>query len=170
MMVKSTRRKTSDPDVEEAVLADLYDMPGHLIRRAQQISVSMFYDVMGTEVTPIQYAILRTLHAEPGIDQVALAGRVAVDTSTAASTAARLESKGLLTREVRPANRRQRILRLTAAGTALIEEMVPSVHQLRDRMLATLTPAERDQFFDLLRKFVHINNAQSRAPLRRDEE
>jgi DNA-binding MarR family transcriptional regulator len=155
MMVKSTRRKTSDPDVEEAVLADLYDMPGHLIRRAQQISVSMFYDVMGTEVTPIQYAI---------------PGRVAVDTSTAASTAARLESKGLLTREVRPANRRQRILRLTAEGTALIEEMVPSVHQLRDRMLATLTPAERDQFFDLLRKFVHINNAQSRAPLRRDEE
>jgi len=39
----------------------LYDEPGHLIRRAQQIAVSRFHEIHGRHVTPIQYAILRTL-------------------------------------------------------------------------------------------------------------
>ncbi|HOF52792.1 MAG TPA: MarR family transcriptional regulator, partial [Rhodoferax sp.] len=40
----------------------LADEPGHLIRRAQQLAVSTFHEVHGRHVTPIQYAILRTLH------------------------------------------------------------------------------------------------------------
>ena len=35
---------------------ELYDQPGHLIRRAQQIAVSRFFEALGREVTPVQYA------------------------------------------------------------------------------------------------------------------
>ena len=97
----------------------LYGQPGHLLRRAQQISASIFNDEIGPVVTPIQYAILCVLLTNPGIDQVSLAGLAAIDTSTAASVALRLEDKGLLTRRVDPRNRRQRILQLTDAGEAL---------------------------------------------------
>ena len=45
----------------ETSALDLYEHPGHLLRRAQQISVSMFYDEMGSELTPVQYAVLSRL-------------------------------------------------------------------------------------------------------------
>ncbi|MGA0611692.1 MarR family winged helix-turn-helix transcriptional regulator [Caldimonas sp. KR1-144] len=141
---------------------DLHDQPGHLIRRAHQIAVSMFVDIVGTGATPIQYAILRTLQEKPGLDQVTLAQEIALDNSTTAETAARLEAKGLIVRELLP--RRQRRLLLTPAGEQLLAELVPGVHRMCDAMMASLTPSERDEFMRLLRKFVHLNNEQSRAP------
>jgi hypothetical protein len=40
---------------------------------------------------------------------------------------------------------------------------------MREKLLASLAPEERELFMDLLRKFVDINNEQSRAPLRKAE-
>ena len=134
---------------------DLYDQPGHLIRRAQQIALAMFKDVLGPEVTPVQYAVLRMLQEKPGIDQVTLAKLVALDTSTTADIAVRLEAKGWIVREVMA--RRQRRLVLTAEGEAMLQQFVPGVHTLRQRMLAELDPAEQSEFKRLLRKFVHIH-------------
>ncbi len=147
---------------------DLYEQPGHLIRRAQQISVSMFHETMNVEVTPVQYSILRMLQESPGIDQVTLAGLVALDKSTAADIAVRLESRGWIRRELLA--RRQRRLSLTAEGEAALTAMVPSVHALRDRMLASLSAEEKLEFMRLLKKFVQLNNDQSRAPLQRGGE
>ena len=152
---------------QESQLIDLYEHPGHLLRRAQQISVSIFHDEIGGVVTPVQYAILRMLSNHPGIDQVTLSGLVAIDTSTGATVCARLEEKGLLVREVIPHNRRQRALRITPAGEALLQEMIPGLQRLRKRILAPLDDAEKAQFMLLLDKLVHENNPHSRAPLAR---
>lgn len=149
----------------ENLLMDLYDQPGHLIRRAQQIAVSMFRETMDAEITPVQFAIMRMLKESPGIDQVTLAGLVALDKSTTADIAVRLEKRGLIHREV--VARRQRCLSLTPEGEAALSATVTSVHILRDRMLSSLLPAEQKEFIRLLKKFVHINNDQSRAPLQR---
>jgi len=146
-------------------ILDLYDHPGHLLRRAQQISVSLFYDELGDELTPVQYAMLSRLAEHPGIDQVSLAGLAAIDTSTGATVCARLEEKGLLERKVLPHNRRQRALTITAEGTRLLQGLVPGAQRLRDRLLAPLDAQEREQFMELLGKLVRENNEQSRAPL-----
>ena len=143
---------------------ELYDQPGHLIRRAQQIAVSVFYEEVGREVTPIQYAVLRMLQEKPGLDQVTLAQEVALDTSTAAEIAARLETKGWITREVLP--RRQRRLLLTAEGEAVLARTVPGVRRVQQALLSKLDAAEQQEFMRLLRKFVHLGNEQSRAPMR----
>jgi len=146
-------------------MLDLYNHPGHLLRRAQQISVSIFYDEMGNELTPVQYAILSRLAEHPGIDQVSLAGLAAIDTSTGATVCARLEEKGLLERRVIPHNRRQRALSITTAGQALLDALVPGAQRLRERLLEPLSEQERQVFMSLLAKLVHENNEQSRAPL-----
>ena len=151
---------------EENLLMDLYDQPGHLIRRAQQIAVSMFRETIDAEITPVQFAIMRMLKESPGIDQVTLAGLVALDKSTTADIAVRLEKRGLIHREV--VARRQRCLSLTPEGEAALSSTVTSVHVLRDRMLSSLLPVEQKEFIRLLKKFVHINNEQSRAPLQRN--
>jgi DNA-binding MarR family transcriptional regulator len=165
----STKRSNTPQETaaaaEETLLLDLYDQPGHLIRRANQIAVSMFFETMNVEVTPIQYSILRMLQESPGIDQITLAGLVALDKSTAADIAVRLESRGWIRREL--VARRQRRLSLTAEGEAALASMVTSVHELRERMLESLLPEEKTEFIRLLKKFVHLNNEQSRAPLQR---
>ena len=145
-------------------LAELYAQPGHLLRRAHQIAASIFHDELGEMVTPIQYAILRTLKAFPGIDQVSLAGLVAMDTSTAASVAGRLAEKKLLTRDLDPNNRRQRKLFLTKQGEALLQQTVDGIGRLHNRLFDGFSEHEEEQFMALLQKLVHINNSQSRAP------
>lgn len=135
--------------------------PGHLIRRAHQLAVSVFHETHGRQVTPVQYAVLRALQAEPGIDQVTLADRVALDTSTTADIATRLDAKGWIVRELLP--RRQRALRLTPDGEAVLADMLPRVHPMYARLLEPLEPRERDEFLRLLRKFVHLN--EQPAPL-----
>ncbi|KQN70616.1 MarR family transcriptional regulator [Duganella sp. Leaf61] len=152
------------PDTESKLI-DLYEHPGHLLRRAQQISVSIFYDEMGSELTPIQYAVLRNLAAHPGTDQVTLAALTGIDTSTGATVCARLEEKGLLERKVIPTNRRQRALTITGAGEQQLADMIPGAQRLRRRLLAPLTGPEQLQFMALLTKLVQENNEQSRAPL-----
>ena len=149
----------------DSPLIDLAEHPGHLLRRAQQISVSMFFDELGKELTPVQYAVLRMLAEHPGTDQVSLAGLAAIDTSTGATVCARLEEKGLLERIVIPHNRRQRALHITPAGTTLLAALIPGAQSLRKRLLAPLSEREQRQFMQLLTKLVEANNGQSRAPL-----
>ena len=158
MPTKSKRDK-------DGSMLDLYEHPGHLLRRAQQISVSIFYDEMGDDLTPVQYAILSRLAGHPGIDQVSLAGLAAIDTSTGATVCARLEEKGLLERKVIPHNRRQRALTITAEGSRLLNALEPAAQRLRDRLLAPLSAQEQELFMGLLTRLVNENNEQSRAPL-----
>jgi len=159
-MARPSLQKTQKQHVD-----DLSEHPGHLLRRAQQISVSIFHDELGIDVTPIQYAILRTLADHPGIDQVSLAGLVAIDTSTGATVCVRLEEKGWLVRKIAANDRRQRALTLTAEGEALLLNLIPAFQRIRERLLAPLSDDEQLQFMGLLDKLVRLNNEQSRAPL-----
>ncbi len=157
--------RTARPPAPAPVAEDLYDQPGHLIRRAHQISQAMFGTLVGTQVTPLQYAILRMVHEVPGIDQVGLARRIALDTSTTATTVVRLAQKGLLARTHGDHNQRKWQLHLTAEGEGLLGGLVDGVHRMRTELLDALEPAERELFMRLLQKFVRLNNEQSRAPL-----
>lgn len=145
----------------------VYDEPGHLIRRAQQIAVSMFHSTMGEGVTPVQYCVLRVLQDHPGIDQVTLARLCALDTSTAADLAVRLEERGLVQRLMPVKSRRFRLLHLTPEGTVVLRKLIPRSRLLSRRLLQALSSEEQAIFMRLLKKFVHLNNDESRAPLDR---
>lgn len=152
---------------DDELSIDVYDQPGHLIRRAHQIAVSMFYTTIGYDVTPIQYAVLRILQDHPGIDQVTLARYCALDTSTAADLAVRLEERGLVKRMMPMKSKRFRVLHLTPEGVILLKKLVPSVYMMNRRLVQPLNKDEQKIFLRLLKKFVHLNNERSRAPLDR---
>ncbi len=143
-------RKTAKP---EAVMP-VHDEPGHLIRRAQQLAVARFHEVHGRRATPIQYAILRTLQEHPGIDQVTLAQKIALDTSSTADIATRLEAKGWIERKVMP--RRQRSLSLTAEGEDVLLELQPGIELVYQAVLKNLEVGEQETFMRLLRKLVQM--------------
>ena len=99
-----------------------------------------------------------TRQESPGIDQVTLADKIALDTSTTADIAARLETKGWIHREVLP--RRQRSLSLTDQGREVLAELLPGVGAHYDSMMSSLQPQEQEEFLRLLRKFVHLYDRQ----------
>lgn len=157
------------PQVYLPRMSVIQSMPGHLIRRLQQISVSIFQDHMqglGLDLTPVQFATLSALRETPGVDQATLAGLVAHDRVTLSGVLNRLVSRGLVERRVNPHDRRARRLALTAAGEALLSRALPEVLAAQRDMLAGLDEAERATFMTLARKLTETNNDRSRAPLR----
>ncbi|WP_217694566.1 hypothetical protein, partial [Serratia marcescens] len=61
--------------------------------------------------------------------------------------------------------RRQRRLLLTPAGVELLTHLIPSVKELRAGLFDGMGEDDSQELMRLLRKFVHLNNEQSRAPL-----
>ena len=147
---------------------DIYEMPGHLIRRLNQISVALFADRMagaGLTLTPVQFAALSAIRAHPGIDQATVAGLVAYDRATMGKVIDRLQGRDLVRRTTSPTDRRAKELTLTDQGQALFGTALPHVHALQSDILTGLDKDERRMFLALLDKATLAGNELSRAPL-----
>ena len=156
-------KKRSGPSAAIALDA----LPGHYIRRLQQIAVAIYLqETEAHGVTPVQFAALQTVADSPGIDQRRLAGAIGFDTSTIAGVIDRLEARGLMLRSASPDDRRVRLLALTDPGRALLDELVPDMLRAQDLILEPLKKAERAEFMRMLRTLVSANNEMSRAPSR----
>jgi MarR family transcriptional regulator, lower aerobic nicotinate degradation pathway regulator len=144
---------------------DLASLPGHHIRRLHQIAVAVFLQEMEpTGLTPVQYAVLQSVHNVPGVDQRTLAGTIGQDTSTTGGVLDRLEARGLLQRSPSADDRRVRLLTLTAAGQDLLAQAIPHMQRAQERMLQPLPKRERVEFMRMLQTLVNANNELSRAP------
>ena len=129
--------------------------PGHLIRRAHQMSVAIFMEETAAfGITPVQFAILNALMDDPGEDQITLSGRVAFDAATSGSVISRLESKGLIRREADAQDKRRKLLWLTPEGQSLALAMKRSVARVQKRMLAKLNADEQPQLVALLQRVI----------------
>lgn len=147
----------------------IYDLPGHLIRRLHQISVSAFAaetTAAGFDLTPVQFAALSMLDENPGIDQATLAGLIAYDRVTIGGVLSRLEARGLIERTVCETDRRARTLRLTERGGSVLRTILPAVRRTQDVILNALTEEEKATLLALMHKVADGNNELSRAPLR----
>ena len=152
--------------MSNSALEELYRRPGFLIRRAQQIAVSMFLDETGKlGITNTQYGILIVLKHQPGIDQISVAKALGLDRSTTGMVLGKLEEAGLVGRHVMKNDRRKRNLALTRAGERMIESLAEPARRAQTRVLASFSEDERTLFLDLLEKFVGKFNGSTRVPL-----
>ena len=143
-------------------------MPGHLLRRCQQIAVAIFLDACARfDLTPLQFAVLESLSNDGPQDQVTLGGATALDRTTITVVLRNLERRGLLHREQSPQDLRSKIVTINAAGEKLLRDVLPSVEAAQQRILAPLDSAEASELLVLLEKLARNNNALSRAPQRR---
>jgi DNA-binding MarR family transcriptional regulator len=134
---------------------DRIEMAGHLIRRLQQQSTQVFQaqtQAAGLDLTSVQFAALDAIAQQPGIDQASLAATISFDRATIGGVIDRLESKGLVQREVSAQDRRARQLYLTPDGAQLLAASRPVVEALQADILAPLSPAEGAAFLALARK------------------
>ena len=157
------------PNLRESAVTDTQDMPGHLARRFQQIAVAVFLaevEDAGFDLTPVQYAALASIKANPGLDQVTLAGLIAYDRTTITGVVDRLVQKGLAERRASSRDRRARELEITDQGRKTLRAITPAVEAAQRLMLRGLTQKEGGELIRLLRKAIAAGNELSRAPLR----
>jgi MarR family transcriptional regulator, lower aerobic nicotinate degradation pathway regulator len=141
--------------------------PGYLIRRLHQIHLALFAEECGAfGVTPVQYSIMTVVARQPALDQGHLAEEVGVDRATLADVLARLEARGLVSRRRPGADRRMKLVSITAAGRQLLVRMDPHARRAHERTVAALPPEARAEFVAGLLVLVEANNALGRAPMR----
>ena len=142
-------------------------MPGHLVRRAQQIAVAIFMEECAEfDLTPVQYAALAAIRENPGTDATRLSALIAFDRSTLGNVLERLEARKLVTRYSSPQDKRIKLLKLTPAGSALVKRAEAAALRAQERIVAPLRPEDRTKLIELLTQLVDLNNEASRAPLR----
>lgn len=136
-------------------IGSMYEMPGHLIRRAHQISGAIFTArLAGFDITSVQYAAMVAIASQPGIDATRLSDLIAFDRATLGGVLDRLEAKGLIARQPSRQDRRVKTITLTVDGSALLETVKDRVLAAQAEMMHSLSKAEQDQFIALLKKFV----------------
>ena len=139
---------------------DFGKAPAHLIRRAHQLSVSFFMEEAADfGVTPVQFAMLNALMDDAGQDQVTLANLVAFDPATSGSVIARLEAKGWVRREADAQDRCRKRLWITPIGRHVAQQMKRPAIKTQERLMAPLSPVEREQLVLLLAKLVAAHEA-----------
>lgn len=147
-------------------LDELYRRPGFLIRRANQIAVSLFLEETGAlGITNSQYGILLVLKHHPGIDQISVAKLLGLDRSTTGLVLDKLEQAGLIGRSIGTHDRRRRALSLTKAGERMLERLSEPARRAQAHVLSAFTAQERAEFLRLLDKFVAKFNDTTRVPL-----
>lgn len=150
----------------ESTLEELYRRPGFLIRRAQQIAVSLFLEESGAlGTTNTQYGILMVLKHRPGADQITLARLLGLDRSTTGMVLDKLEQTKLVKRRIATGDRRKRELVLTREGQRMLEQLAAPAQRAQSRVLSPFTVEESTAFLALLEKLVGSFNGSTRVPL-----
>jgi MarR family transcriptional regulator, lower aerobic nicotinate degradation pathway regulator len=143
---------------DEPLMNDLYTRPGHLIRRAHQLSSALFAEeCTAFDLTPVQYAAMVAIETNPEVDATRLSALIAFDRSTLGDVLERLEAKGWVQRRPSPSDRRVKLLSLSPEGAQVLRRVAAAIDRVQDRLLAPLAPADRTTLMRLLAQLVELH-------------
>jgi MarR family transcriptional regulator, temperature-dependent positive regulator of motility len=139
-------------------------VPFTLARRFHQVCATILVEtIAGEELSvPMHFGILAAIDDFPGIDQRRLAMIAGLDHTNVGQIIDALEAKGLVERRINGADRRTRELYATSRGREVRSRMRPKMLAGQARVLAPLTPKERNLLMDLLTRVVEANEAYAR--------
>jgi DNA-binding MarR family transcriptional regulator len=138
-------------------------VPAHLARRFHQICLGVTAEILVREdFTPLLWGVMAAVAEEPGSGQRHLASRMGVDAVNLGQMIEILERKGLVKRQIDPADRRARQLSVTRRGAELRRRLRPSLLAAQERLLAPLTKAERLALLDMLARVIEANDSYAR--------
>lgn len=103
-------------------------------------------------LTRSQWLVINRLHRRPGATQSELAEMLEVEKATAGRMVDRMEKKGWVVRRPDAADRRVNRLHLTADADLIQVQLAQIADRTVDDALALLSPRQRDQFAESMRR------------------
>ena len=138
--------------VDEPALGALEGFIGFHLRLAQDASFRSFAQRAGQrDLKPGRFAAMMVIHNNPGINQTALGRAVARDKSTITPLLQGLERQGLVERRAPANDGRSFVLNLTAAGEAVVRELLARAHE-HERKLDDIVGAQKEELMLVLRR------------------
>ncbi|MEV4237309.1 MULTISPECIES: MarR family transcriptional regulator [unclassified Nocardia] len=92
------------------------------------------------------YVVLLGLGDEPVYTQAALAKKIRADKTRIIGTLDELQQRGLIHRDADPADRRARLISLTAAGRTTRDQAQRDIQEQENQLLSQLPAADRKSF------------------------
>jgi DNA-binding MarR family transcriptional regulator len=136
----------------DAQLGLLSGFIGFHLRLAQDASFRAFARHTGRlDLKPGRFAAMMVIHNNPGISQAALGRAIARDKSTVSPLIHDLKGLGLIERHPSATDRRSFTLTMTAAGEAVLADLLRHAAD-HDRRLDAIVGDAKDEFIVLLRK------------------
>jgi DNA-binding MarR family transcriptional regulator len=157
----SSSRATTSPRETASAAPAWHAIPTAAARRFHQVCIAKSAAIFAEfGLTSLQFGVmvhLNKMTGTPGIEQNVLAARLNVDRNTASVTVEQMVKLGVVARQVNGADRRARLLSLTAKGDRIYAELLPAFTIANANVLAPLSPRERKLFMTLLVRLVEGN-------------
>ena len=106
-----------------------------------------------------EWRVMAVLGLSPGLSASEVAERTAMDKVAVSRAVARLVAAGRVERALHGLDRRRSVLRLSPAGFAIYDQVVPIARGHERQLLAQLSAAEREALDRILDKLAHAELA-----------
>jgi DNA-binding MarR family transcriptional regulator len=152
-MKYSTAVRAIEQDEPQINFDELPGYVGYQVRRTQaKIFAELEAVLKEFDFTPGSFGVLTLIRANPGVTQVALAATLGIDKSTMSPVIFRLESRGLIRREVQASDRRRHALFFEKAAEDAFLVARAKVRAAEASIAARLSKAEQRELARLLAK------------------
>jgi DNA-binding MarR family transcriptional regulator len=153
------RREQSDEfEAPELMFAELDNLLGYLLRRAQGAMHRDFMSaVVDLEFTQKQAATCWLIQANPGVSQAEVAASLSMDRATMMALIDRLEDRGYVIRKRSSTDRRRQDLYLTPAGQSALKKCKTRIGEHEKKFRALFSDAELAALLAALKKFQSIS-------------
>jgi len=152
-MSEQAKKRRVEADNVAGMLEGLYQRPGFLVRRATQLSTSIFAELC-PEITPRQYGALYILAQFSDLDQKQLAQLLYVDQTNIRIILEGLETRGFIRRTQSPEDGRRTLVHLTESGRLAQDSLEKKAQAAQKKLLKNLTEAEQKSLTRLLSKML----------------
>ena len=138
---------------------------GYLVNHlARLMARALHREISSHGVVPGQFPVLLSLWEEEGLTQAELHQRTQVEQATMANTLRRMERDGLVVRKADPVDARRARVHLTPRARGLQAVLVRSARRVNEVATATLSPADRVRFLELLRAAISALESARSGP------
>ena len=143
--------------------------PGLLIAAARRrIKQAVLARIADRQLSVQQFWMIISVEEHPGIFQAEIAARVRADAPSVSRALTALVERGVLRADADPEDRRRTCVFLTPAGKRLARQLAPVAREIREAIVAGLTPAEVAVLTKALQRIVsNLDRLEARATPRR---
>ncbi|MDF3149803.1 MULTISPECIES: MarR family transcriptional regulator [unclassified Streptomyces] len=135
----------------EAPLPAIRSLPSWLLGRAAARGRALVAEALAAEGMKMwHHVVLSAVRDLAPVAQADLGRSVQLDPKDLVGILNDLQARALVVRAPDPNDRRKNAVSLTDEGARLLERCEKAAREANDALLASLSPAERDRFMDLL--------------------